>query len=229
MWLSRLKTSTQNLLSLLWLLMLMLRNLFTTVWCRFGSWGLVNKSIFVFRLWAEGLIKILKLNFRQDLRAGLWLIFCRWFFVEVIWSWIMVKILKLALVNIWSLSLVQMLMFDWDFEVGAWSRFWRWNLIKIWIRTTQPSGPLCLLQCFAKSTCNIHCQRNEKNVGPKLSLALTGKNDQIRRNFFLPFKKFKHLVQNEQCSPQHSAVAQKTLPYICGHHHQWWSSRWATI
>ena len=52
-------------------------------------------------------------------------------------------------------------MFCWDFEVGAWSRFWR-CLIKIFVRTcdlmwpkkvtlvsrTQPSGPLCLWQCF---------------------------------------------------------------------------------
>ena len=48
----------------------------------------------------------------------------------------------------------------WDFEVDAWSRFWRWNLIKISVwacdtnktsyfgKLTQPSGPLCLWQCF---------------------------------------------------------------------------------
>ena len=52
-----------------------------------------------------------------------------------------------------------MLMFGWDFEVDPWSRLWRWNLIKIceivtWpqevtlLRWTQPSGPLCLWQCF---------------------------------------------------------------------------------
>ena len=31
---------------------------------------------------------------------------------------------------------MERLMFGWDFEVDAWSRFWRWNLIKIcvWIR-----------------------------------------------------------------------------------------------
>ena len=53
--------------------------------------------------------------------------------------------------------------FGWDFEVNAWSRFWRWNLIKICVWTcdmtytctqvtlvswTQPSGPLCLWQVF---------------------------------------------------------------------------------
>ena len=47
-----------------------------------------------------------------------------------------------------------------DFEVNAWSRFWRWSLIKICVwtcdmtqfftleRWTQPSGPLCLWQCY---------------------------------------------------------------------------------
>ena len=59
-----------------------------------------------------------------------------------------------------SLSFFEMLMFVWDFEVGAWSRFWK-CLIKICVRTcdltykeatlvsrTQPLGPLCLWQCF---------------------------------------------------------------------------------
>ena len=53
-----------------------------------------------------------------------------------------------------------MLTFGWDFEVDAWSRFWRWNLIEICVRTcdirsyfgknTQPSGPLFLWQCLDK-------------------------------------------------------------------------------
>ena len=30
---------------------------------------------------------------------------------------------------------MERLMFGWDFEVDAWSRFWRWNLIKICVRT----------------------------------------------------------------------------------------------
>ena len=34
-----------------------------------------------------------------------------------------VKILKLGLVKILSLNLVEMLLFGWDFEVDAWSRF----------------------------------------------------------------------------------------------------------
>ena len=53
-----------------------------------------------------------------------------------------------------------MLIFGWCFEVAAWSRLWRLNLIKIswelviWpkevtlVSRTQPSGPLCLWQCL---------------------------------------------------------------------------------
>ena len=43
-----------------------------------------------------------------------------------------------------------MLIFGWNFAVDAWSRSWGCNLIKICIRTTQPSGPWCLSlsQCF---------------------------------------------------------------------------------
>ena len=29
------------------------------------------------KLWAQGLVKILKLKFRQDFEAGVWLLFCR--------------------------------------------------------------------------------------------------------------------------------------------------------
>ena len=43
------------------------------------------------------------------------------------------------------------MMFGWDFVVDPWSRFWKRNLIKICVRTTQPSGPLCLWQCLCLS------------------------------------------------------------------------------
>ena len=33
-------------------------------------------------------------------------------------------------------------MFGWDFEVDAWSRFWRWNLIKICVRTCDINSTL---------------------------------------------------------------------------------------
>ena len=55
-----------------------------------------------------------------------------------------------------GLDLVEMLMFGWDFKVNAYLRFWNCNTyvqdlwtvncdLVIW---TQPSGPLCLWQCF---------------------------------------------------------------------------------
>ena len=34
------------------------------------------------------------------------------------------------------------LMFGWDFEVDAWSRFWRWNLIKICVWTCDKNSTL---------------------------------------------------------------------------------------
>ena len=58
----------------------------------------------------------------------------------------------------WSLSLVEMLMFCWDFEVDAWSRYldsedeiWsRFVFELVWtlVNWTQPSPPLCLWQCL---------------------------------------------------------------------------------
>ena len=142
MWPWSVKMPTQNLLRLLLLLILMLRNVLTTVWCRFGSWSLVIKLIFCsdfehtvwsrFFNWSSG--KILKLKFGQSFAADGWL---------RLWSLILVEILKLGLVKIclvqFSLSLsssfVKMLMIGWDFEVDAWSRFWRWILIKIRVWT----------------------------------------------------------------------------------------------
>ena len=52
------------------------------------------------------------------------------------WSLILVEIRKLGLVKILKFKFkVKMLMFGWDFEVDAWLRFWRWNLIKICVVT----------------------------------------------------------------------------------------------
>ena len=42
-----------------------------------------SKAKLLFRLWAQGLVKILKLRFRQDFEAGFCSAFCCWCFVEV--------------------------------------------------------------------------------------------------------------------------------------------------
>ena len=59
-------------------------------------------------------------------------------------------------------------MFDWDFEVDAWVRFWRWNLIKIcvWelVIWTQPSGPLCLWLCLNISDFNGEIKRKRFKI-----------------------------------------------------------------
>ena len=71
MWLWPLKMTTQKLLRLLLLLMLTIRNMLTTFWCRFGRW-FGHKVKFLFILWAQGF--------------KVWSIF---------WSWCSGKILKL--------------------------------------------------------------------------------------------------------------------------------------
>ena len=35
-----------------------------------------HKANFLFGLWAQGLVKILKLKFRRDFEAEVWLVFC---------------------------------------------------------------------------------------------------------------------------------------------------------
>ena len=113
-----------------------------------------HKVKFLFILWAEVLVNILK--FRQDLRPK----FGHYFAGD---AWLrfrslnLVEILKLGLVKILGLKFIG----DadvWMLEVDA--QFWRWIWSRfvfelvIWpqevtlIRWTQPSGPLCLWQSF---------------------------------------------------------------------------------
>ena len=121
MWPWRVKMPNQNLSRLLLLLMLMMRIMFATVCCRFGSWGLAKKLLF--RLWAFWSIfwswnssEILELKFGQYFAADVWL---------TLRNWILVKIPKLGLFKILTLGLVGMLMFGW--------KFWSQCLITVWI------------------------------------------------------------------------------------------------
>ena len=114
------KDDNSNLLRLLLLLMLMLRKVLTTVLCRFGSWSLVINLNFVLTLSIRSghLVKSLKLKFKQNLETKNWSgqYFAAWWGYKVnVWS------------GFWSQSLVEMLIFGWDFEF--------WNLIKICVRT----------------------------------------------------------------------------------------------
>lgn len=63
--------ATQDLLKLLLLLKLMMRNMLTTVWCRFGRLTLVIKLSFYsdYEIRFQGLFKILSLMFWQDLEV----------------------------------------------------------------------------------------------------------------------------------------------------------------
>ena len=103
--------------------------------CILGSWGLVIKPNFCsdfehkvwsrFWCWSSG--KIFRLAFGQYFAADV---------LQRLWSWILVEMLKLGLV-FWIPSLVELVMFSWDFEVNAGSRFWRWSLIKICVWTCE--------------------------------------------------------------------------------------------
>ena len=121
MWPLSVKMPTQNSLMLLLLLMLMMRIMLATVCCKFRSWSLV-----------------IKVNFCSDFEHKVWSRF---------WSWSSGKILKPGLVNILNLKLRRDADVCWCryVKVGAWSIFWRWNVIKFCVR---PSGLLCLRQCF---------------------------------------------------------------------------------
>ena len=63
-----------------------------------------HKASILFRLWAQGLVMILKLA------ADVWL---------RLRSWILVKILKIGSINSLGLSSVEMLMFGWNFQVNV--------------------------------------------------------------------------------------------------------------
>ena len=116
---------------------------------RFG-----HKAKLLFRLWAQGLVKILKLKFRQDFEAGVCSAFCCWCFVEVmklnlgrdseagVWleffCWCFVQVLKLNLgwdseteTIFWILSLVEMLMLMTRIILATvCCRFGSWGLIR---------------------------------------------------------------------------------------------------
>ena len=135
MWLWHVKMATQNLLKLLLLLRLMMRNVSTTVWCRFGRWTLVIQLSFCSDF--EDKVSRIVQDFEVDVQVRFWS-----------WTLVIILLLMLAcgyevhswsrfwfgLVTILSLSFVEMVMFGWDFEVDVRSRFWR-CLIKICVWT----------------------------------------------------------------------------------------------
>ena len=82
MWPWRVRMPTQNLLRLLLLLMLMLRNVLTTIRCRFGSWSLVIKLSFCSDL--EHKASRFGQDFKVDVHSRfwnwslIWSLFCYW-------------------------------------------------------------------------------------------------------------------------------------------------------
>ena len=153
MWPWHMKMTTQNLLRLLLLLMLKLRIMLATVCYKFGRWHLVLKLNFCSdfehrgwsrfwswssgKIWSWSLINFFllmfcrgyvesKFNLSRDSEAR----FCQDFEAIVLWrGWCLVEILKLMLGR--------------NSEDELWSRF-----VLEFVIWTQPSGPLCLWQCF---------------------------------------------------------------------------------
>ena len=113
---------------------------------RFGQ-----KAKLLFRLWAQGFCRDFEVEFKARFEAGVWSVFAA-DVLQRLWSWILVeKILKLGLINI--------LKFNFSWDVHVWLRFWSWYLFEILkmkfdqdlcrnLLWTQPSGPLCRWQCF---------------------------------------------------------------------------------
>ena len=124
---------TQNLLMLQLLLM---RILLAAICCRFRSWGLVKQLNFCSyfehkvwsRFWSSGKI------WSWSLGSFSLLMFCRGYEIE---SWSRFgqdfEALWSFLWRCWCLV---------EVEVDAWSRFWRWNLIKICVWTCDMNSTL---------------------------------------------------------------------------------------
>ena len=127
MWLWHVKMTTQNLLKLLLLLMLMMRNVSVHIWkVKFG-----HKVNFFFRLWGQGFkiwlkfwswdsLQILMLGFCRYFDADVWLRFCNWSLADIL---------------------------NLNFDQHLCRNLWLWyDLKKLlwWQHPTLASGPLCL-------------------------------------------------------------------------------------
>ena len=126
MWPWRVNMPTQYLLRLL---LLMLRNLLTTVWCRFGSWSFVVEMNLCsdyehkvwLRFWNWSFGEILKLKLSQCFAADVWL---------RLWSWILVEILVVdACLRRWNLVKICERTCDMNSTLGYWGSVWEWFCI----------------------------------------------------------------------------------------------------
>ena len=127
-----------------------------TCWCCNCCWWWSCWQHFVTDLEAE----VKKLTFFSNFEHNVWSKFWSWN-SDKIWSWsllsflcwcfvevmlnpsrILVDILKQGLGKILKLKFYERLMFGSDFEVDAWSRFLRWNLIKICVWTCDINSTL---------------------------------------------------------------------------------------
>ena len=112
---SRLDWCYPGVLRFLLLLMLMLRIVLVTVCWRFASWGFGHKAKPLFKLWAQGLVKALRLELRQDFEAEVWLVF---------WCWCFVEVARLNLGQYSEARFGQDFNFRFSWDADVWLRFW---------------------------------------------------------------------------------------------------------
>ena len=82
-----------------------------------------------------------------------------------------------TLLIFWILSLVEMLMFGWNFEVDVWSRFWRLSLIKIFVWTCFNFGMMNLTlgsvvplaMCYERSVGSLKIMQKELHCSARAS------------------------------------------------------------
>ena len=125
-----------------------------------GGWRLVLKLNF-FQTLSTRVGQDFEVEVQQDFETGACSAFCRWCFVEVM----KFNLGRYSEARFGQDFEVEMPMFVWDFEVDAWSRFWRWNLMKICVRTSdmtkrsyfgkQTSTLGSVVQCFKTNLWSI--------------------------------------------------------------------------
>ena len=147
-----------------------------TCWCCNCCWWWSCWRHFVTDLEAE----VKKLTFFSNFEHNVWWKFWSWD-SDKIWSWSLLRLCWIQVeswsifwskvwARFWSLSFMERLMFGSDFEVDAWSRFLRWNLIKICVWTCDINStlgsvvPLAMFQQRYGNTKAISSSSSEQPV-----------------------------------------------------------------
>ena len=99
-----------------------------------------HKDKLLFRLWSQGLVKILKMKLLRDFEDEVWSVF---------YCWCLVGVTMLNLGQDFRFKFIRdtdeilKLMLNRDSEIEIW-----WTFVQELVIWTQSSGPLCLWQCY---------------------------------------------------------------------------------